>query len=136
MIQKGTAPKRLMKEYPGKGWSKSGLSCSVLSETNPYFGWTESAAHRCLLLSWTVDFWRACWPVRACVSPRSSNSSRYWRRQLQRSKVVGGYYVFTTSQRHVHVGARHRDRVGDWRVHYITRAAAEASYDCTRSLAL
>jgi len=44
-------------EFPEKGWNKSGLSwsdaTSCLPETNP---WIETARHRCLVPSWTVNF--------------------------------------------------------------------------------
>jgi len=32
MTQKGTAPKKLIREFPEKGWRKSGLSCSVVQD--------------------------------------------------------------------------------------------------------
>ena len=42
--------------------TRSGLSRSIVS-TNQQCGWIETAAHRCPLRSWTVDFWRGYWPV-------------------------------------------------------------------------
>jgi len=42
IIQKGTggmAPKKLQKEFPEKGWSKSGLSCSVVSTRGKFIVW-------------------------------------------------------------------------------------------------
>jgi len=38
-------------------------AASCLPETNPYCGWSERAAHRCLVWSSTDDFWRGYWPV-------------------------------------------------------------------------
>jgi len=49
-----------------------------LPQTNPQCGWIETAAHRCLVQSWTVDFWRDYWPVarktsRACVHAKGGH---------------------------------------------------------------
>jgi len=50
-----------------KDWSKSGLSCSVVSTSdNKILVWLNwKAARRRLVRSWTVtvDFWRGYWPV-------------------------------------------------------------------------
>jgi len=50
--------KKLMKEFPEKGWSTRELSCSVMSTGDKSIAWmnNDSAVHRCLVRVRTVDF--------------------------------------------------------------------------------
>jgi len=45
--------------------TRSGLSDSIVSTTDnrQIHSVDETAAHQCMVQSWTVDFWLGCWPV-------------------------------------------------------------------------
>jgi len=44
-------------------WDLGCHAALCLPQTNPWCGWIETAAHQCLVRSWTVDFWWGYWPV-------------------------------------------------------------------------
>jgi len=53
-------------------------AASCIPQTNPQCGWIETAAHRCLVRSWTVDFWRGYFDQwrgrhRACVHAKGGH---------------------------------------------------------------
>ena len=65
-------------------WDLDCHTASCLPQTNSYCGWSETAAHRCLVQSWIIDFWRGYWPV----VRKTCSACLCWRRTFRVQPVI------------------------------------------------